>query len=255
MSIQQTAYYRTHLAVLHQQLLSHDIVQTYLTGTDIRYDGVDLLPADRFDLPFGELSALEFAHLFSVFNGSRVHQQAEKLPSLDDAPPGMYFTVINNKVIQGPHKNKSGLISEEVGTTGLFIEGLHIDHYFLNEHGTPPKLGTLAFALCAITAHLAGLGQISLVAAGGKGFSKRHIGFKVWPKFGFDAQLLPGEAADAPQLQGCQTVQDVLSVHPAWWDAEGSQRRMTFNLDADSTSWQKLITYVGQKVTVGGSNG
>lgn len=85
------------------------------------------------------------------------------------------------------HKNRSGLFVEETGSTDLFIEGLHIDHVFLNERKTPPSLGTFAFALCAITAHLAGLGHISLIAAGGRGFSPRHIGFKVWPKVGFDA--------------------------------------------------------------------
>lgn len=83
---------------------------------------------------------------------SRVHEQAEKRPSLDDAPPGLYFTVVNNKVIQNPHKNRSGLFVEEAGSTDLFIEGLHVDHFFLNEHKTPPSLGTFAFALCAITA-------------------------------------------------------------------------------------------------------
>jgi hypothetical protein len=249
--LQPTNYYRLHLATLHQQLLAHEITQTYLTGTSIRYDGEELVASNLFAMPFGQLSTLEFAHLFSVFDGSRVHKQAEKRHSPDDAPPGLYFTVINNKVIQGPHKNKLGLFTEEIGKTDLFIDGLHIDHYFLNEHRTPHNLGTFAFTLCAITAHLAGLGHISLVAAGGKGFSKRHIGFKVWPKLGFDAKLLPGEIASAPHLQGCETVQDVLTIDPAWWDTNGSQRLMTFNLSSASTSWRKLIPYASEKVITG----
>ena len=251
MPLQPTDYYRSHLATLHQQLLAHEIIQTYLTGTNIRYDGEELVETNRFELPFGELSTLEFAHLFSVFDGSRVHEQAEKQHGPDDAPPGLYFTVINNKLIQGPHKNKLGLFTEEVGTTDLFIDGLHIDHYFLNEHQTPRNLGTFAFTLCAITAHLAGLGHISLVAAGGQGFNKRHIGFKVWPKLGFDADLIPGETAGAPHLQGCETVQDVLALDSAWWDSHGSQRLMAFDLSAASTSWRKLIPYAGEKVFIG----
>jgi hypothetical protein len=138
-----TRYYEQHLAGLHQRLLGHTVVQTYLTGTGIRFDGAALSSADRFALPFGVISTLEFAHLFSVFDGSRVHQQAEKKPSHDDAPPGMYFTVINNRLIQSQHKNRAGLVTEEVGTTDLYIEALHIDHFFLNERNTPPELGYL----------------------------------------------------------------------------------------------------------------
>jgi len=151
-----TRYYEKHLAELHQRLLGHAVVQTYLTGTGIRFDGAELSAADRFELPFGMISTLEFAHLFSVFDGSGVHQQAEKKPSHDDAPPGMYFTVINNRLIQSQHKNRAGLVTEEVGTTDLYIESLHIDHFFLNERNTPPSLGTFAFALSAITAHRLG---------------------------------------------------------------------------------------------------
>jgi hypothetical protein len=137
-------FYNSHLAALHQWLLGHVVVQSYLTGTGVRFDGTELSPADRFELSFGEISTLEFAHLFSVFDGSRVHQQAEKNPSHDDAPPGLYFTVINNRLIQNQHKNRVGLVTEELGTTGLFIDALHIDHFFLNEQSTPPSLGTFA---------------------------------------------------------------------------------------------------------------
>ena len=250
-SLEPTTYYGTHLAALHRQLLGHWITKTYLTGTNIRFDGAHLTQADRFAFPFGELTALEFAHLFSVFNDSRVHQQAERCTGRDDAPPGQYFTVINTKVIQSQHKNKSGIFIEESGTTELFIEGLHIDHFFLKESRTPPSLGTFAFALCAITAHLAGLDHISLIAAGGKGFSHQHIGYKVWPKLGFDAELLPEETVGTPHLLNCRTVQDVLAQDASWWDEHGSQRQMTFALAAHSASWQKLIPYVSKKASTG----
>ena len=245
-----TNFYQSHLAELHQRLLGHVMVQSYLTGTGLRFDGAELSAADRFELPFGEISTLEFAHLFSVFDGSRVHQQAEKKPSYDDAPPGLYFTVINNRLIQNQHKNRAGLVTEEIGTTDLFIDALHIDHFFLNERNTPTNLGTFAFALSAIAAHRLGLAHVSLVAAGGKGFNPRHIGYKVWPKLGFDADLLAGEIDEAPQCNGCRTVLDVLAIDPAWWEQNGSQRRMTFDLAADSRSWRKLLPYVLSKASV-----
>lgn len=124
MPLQQTPFYRSHLADLHQVLLAHEITRSYLTGTRVRFDGVELGPTNSFDFAFGTLSTLEFVHLFSVFDGSRVHGQAERRPGRDDAPPGMYFTVINAKVIQAGHKNRSGIFSEETGTVGLFIEGM-----------------------------------------------------------------------------------------------------------------------------------
>ncbi|CAN7516625.1 MULTISPECIES: hypothetical protein [unclassified Variovorax] len=252
MPLQQTPFYRSHLADLHRLLLAHETTQTYLTGTRVRFDGVELGPTNSFEFTFGTLSTLEFVHLFSVFDGSRVHQQAEKRPGYDDAPPGMYFTVINPTVIQPGHKNKLGIFSQETGTAGLFIEGVHIDHYFLDKHKTPRGLGAIAFTLGAITAHLAGLDQISLIAAGGKGFDQRHVGFKVWPKLGFDADLVPGEQLNAPHLRNCESVQDILAVDPAWWEAEGSQRLMTFDLRSGSRSWHKLLTYAGENFSVGG---
>ncbi|WP_198084085.1 hypothetical protein [Variovorax sp. E3] len=81
-------------------MLAHEITRTYLAGTRVRFDGFELGPTNSFDFAFGTLSTLEFVHLFSVFDGSRVHGQAERRPGRGDAPPGMYFTVINAKVIQ-----------------------------------------------------------------------------------------------------------------------------------------------------------
>jgi len=243
-------FYRRHLAVLHRQLLASPITRTYFTGTGIRLDGAELMPGDQFELPFGTFSTIEFAHLFSVFDGSRVHQQIAKEPA-QDAPPGLYFTVVNTRIIQSPHKNRLGVYTDQRGAADLFIDGLHVDRYFLNEHRTPPTLGTIAFALCAITAHLAGLAQVSLVAAGGRGFDSRYVGYKVWPKLGFDAPLEPGEIAQAPHLAHCHSVQDVLAVDAAWWEDQGSQRLMTFDLAARSTSWQKLLAYVGRKLSDG----
>lgn len=210
-----------------------------------------MVPADRFELPFGTFSTVEFAHLFLIFDGSRVHQQIEKSPSLDEAPPGLYFTIVNPRLIESQHKNKLGVFQRNNDAIDLFIQDMHIDHYYLKEHQTPQNLGTLAFTLCAITAHLAGMGRITLVAADGQGSNTRYVGAKVWPKLGFDAPLLPGEATDAPHLNGCTTVQDVMARDAAWWAEHGTQRWMAFELSAHSTSWQKLIPYANGKLSDG----
>lgn len=249
MPLEPTPFYRTHLAELHQRLLESPVARAYLTGTGIRLDGAVLNAEDRYELPIGMFSILEFAHLLSIFDGSRVHQQVERTFSPDDAPPGLYFTIINSHLIQHPSKNRLGLYADPTGGTDLFIDGLHVDQYFLNERNTPPMLGTVAFALCAITAHLAGLSHVSLVAAGGRGFGARHIGYKVWPKLGFNAPLESDEAAEVPHLAHCTTVQEVLATDATWWDDHGSQRLMTFDLTAGSTSWQKLLPYAGRKLS------
>jgi len=248
MPFESTAFYRTHLAKLHQRLLASPIVRTYLTGTGIRLDGVDLAPSDHFDLPFGTFSTVEFAHLFSIFDGSRVHQQAEKSTSWDEAPPGLYFTVINPRLIENQHKNRIGIFQREDAALDLFIEDMHIDHYYLSTRRAPPGLGTLAFALCAITAHLAGIGRITLVAADGRGGYASYVGAQVWPKFGFDAPLFPGETANIVHLAGCTSVQDIMAVDEMWWSKHGTQRHMTFELAAHSVSWRKLIPYAKRKM-------
>jgi hypothetical protein len=250
MPFEPSDFYRTHLAELHQALLANPVARTYFNGIGIRLDGIELLPNDHFELSLGIVSTVEFAHLFSVFDDSRVHQQTTK-QTVHNAPPGVYFTVINNRVIQPPHKNRLGIYKDPSGVADLFIDGLFVDHYFLNEYQTPPMLGTIAFALCAITAHLAKLSQISLVAAGGFGFDSRYIGYKVWPKFGFDAPLDRDETAHAAHLIHCNSVQEVMAVDPVWWEKHGSQRVMTFDLTAGSTSWRKLLSYVGRRLSEG----
>lgn len=251
-TLPRTDFYTRRLAELHQRLLSSKIAQEHLSGAGIRLDGEELNDASPVTLPSGTgLTTLEFAHLFTAFDKSRVHGQADKGVGKDDAPPGFYFTIVNGKLLPSLHKNRLGLFVEEAGDSKLYIENLHIDHFFLNEHQAPVGLGTVALALCAITAHLAGLSVIQLVAAGGQGHNPRHIGYKVWPRLGFNALLLPGETAAVPSLSQCVTVLDVLALDQQWWDQNGSQRMMIFELEADSASWEKLLSYLSEKVFEG----
>jgi hypothetical protein len=64
------------------------------------------------------------------------------------------------------------------------------------------------------------------------------IGYRYWPKVGFDAELLDGETAGAPHLVTSRTVRDVVALDAAWWSANGSQRLMEFDLRAGSPGWQ-----------------
>ena len=241
------SFYQTDLALLHGQLQRHPVAQAYLSGQNIRFDGAALTQTDRIELPAptGSVSTLGLAHLFSVFNGSRVHQQCKIRTGLTTRRQGCTLRVINRRILQ--YKNRTGIFKEHTHPE-LFIQGLHIDHFFLRKERSRARLATIAIALCAITAHLTKFGTISLVAAGGRAYNKRHVGYKVWPKLGFDANLLPGETSSDPRLQQCQTVQDILAIDAEWWRVNGSQRLMTFDLSPNSASWRKLLLYVHEKL-------
>jgi hypothetical protein len=240
-------FYGQTLQAYHLALIHHDVAVRHLSGEDLRLDGARLQPEDQVEIfPGVSLDTLGFAHLFGVFNGSRVHRQRESRTSLDDAPPGLYYTVIHTHLIQNQHKNRIGIAQTE-GGLDMFVGEMFVDHIFLNGRKTPPLLGTITFALSAITAFLLGIRWIELIAAGGVGYSRAHHGFKVWPKLGFDAPVEVEEVAGAPNLAHCRTVQEVLAIDPTWWEGNGSQRLMRFDLAADSRSWRKLLCYLDSK--------
>lgn len=161
-------FYASDLAAVHQKTLQHPVALSHLSAEGIKFDG-NILGQDieAFDFPFGEVSRADLAYWFCVFNGSRVPRQLERSIGPDNAPPGYYMTVINGRVIGGGHKNKFGNVQGQGGDAELFISDMPIDHLYLSRHGAPPLLGTLAFALCAITAMRAGLPRITLIAADG----------------------------------------------------------------------------------------
>src|SRR5699024_4907467 len=71
------------------------------------------------------------------------------------------------------------------------------------------------------------------------------IGYFVWPKFGFDAPLLPVDLNMAPDhIRDCTSVLGVVEADPAWWEAHGRGREMYFDLTADSASWKVLLNYL-----------
>ncbi|WP_268603931.1 hypothetical protein, partial [Escherichia coli] len=139
-------------------------------------------------------------------------------PSSDGAPPGLYFTIVNHRVLESRHKNRLGIYRRALPAVGDIGSAMHIDHYHLKTRHTPATLGAQAFTLCAITAHLAGMDRITLVAADGQAGMQRYVGARVWPKFGFDAPLQDDETAGAGHLAGCSTVQDVMARDETWWD-------------------------------------
>lgn len=250
LSAARVDFYETTLVDIHANLIAHPVAQGHLSCVNVKV-GQTLLQATqdvvlKFFNPAVTISGQEFVRLFAVFNDSKATQQVKRIALGDLRHAGSYVNVRNAQIIEVGHENMIGLYKETDGSSGLLIDGLFISHFMLKKGSVPDMLGTIAFALCAIQAFLTGIAKIELIAAGGEGFNPIYYGYKVWPKFGFDAAIEPNEfrACKAPQLIGCKTVLDALAVDPAAWAAHGSQRVMSFDLTPGSRSWAQLIKYL-----------
>lgn len=89
-------------------------------------------------------------------------------------------------------------------------------------------------------------GVLSIETTAAKG--NDSIGYKVWPKLGYDANLSEADRnALPPNLKAAKTIQDLYAtpLGQTWWEANGSTKLMTIELqDADSISRKKAIAYV-----------
>jgi hypothetical protein len=126
---------------------------------------------------------------------------------------------------------------------------LHLVRVMLNE-AAPARFCAVAFGLMACTACRHGFTKMSLFA-GGDGPPAADlekgdlIGYFVWPKFGFDAPLLPVDLNMAPDhIRDCTSILGVVEADLAWWEAHGRGREMYFDLAADSASWKVLLDYL-----------
>lgn len=266
MPLPTTEFFDRVLRQPYEALCASPQVAAHLSGT-FRYDGVELEEGDSFDLFGVTMSSREAAQLLMALNGARVHEQDQYDYGDDEAPPGTYFTTVHPGLVHEGHKNRVGIYDEQGAGEALFLDdvleedaprddlgadeaepprAVHVDHFYLR-HQAPEWLGTVAFALCAMTAHRMGYVRISLIAGGGCDHDPHMIGYFFWPKLGFDAPLEPGETDGHPDLAPCRTVQDVIAIDEAWWRENGWQRWMEFDLTADSRSWRKLLDYLSEK--------
>jgi hypothetical protein len=75
-------FYRDNLQSVHDKLASNPLAKQYLGGSDYRLttpaEG-HVEPGSSVALPFGELEPTALAHLFAIYEGSRVHAQREEL--------------------------------------------------------------------------------------------------------------------------------------------------------------------------------
>lgn len=251
-STYRALYAFTSLRRLERHLDNHPVSKS-LCGKGLTVNGIALGPNLVQLTPDFCVDAETFARLFMLPNNSTVRIQTQQQMSGDGAPPGIYV-ISNHPWIQTRHENSVGFYSGLTAHNGLFVEGAFVDHIFMDKAKTPPEFGTVAFAHLALAAYQLGWDEITLLAGGGapvhahKWGIPNMVGYMVWPKFGFDAPIEPGETAGHPGLSNCRTVSDVRAADLHWWEKVGGNGRvMRFDLTPWSKSWKTLLYYVLNK--------
>lgn len=237
----RSLFYDSHLRSLEQALEAHPSRQMHFSVQSLTLDGRQVLSDTEVLVGGTLLDATTFVYLFSVFNGSDCLSEETNTTGDDGAPPGSYICISNSAVIGAGHENRIGLY-QHGRHTDLSIDAVHIDHIFLAPHMRGSGLGGIMFGLCALAAFSIGVDRITLLAAGGQGFKSIYYGYRIWPRYGFDAPLNSHELS-LPQFANCSTVQDLLMIDPAWWETHGGQREMDFDLTPHSRSWKILLDY------------
>lgn len=236
-----------NLARLEALLLAHPIAQNYFQGILYDHHGHPLTEL-TIDSGTGHplrLDTSAIGHLFMIPDGSLV--SANRVSERHGAPGGIDIRY-NSVFLVEDEQNSIIVYSREDGPA-IWLDALYVQTMMLATHA-PRRLITVAFGLMAIAAYRLGFQVISLFGAGRGPLTHNDedalVGYAVWPKFGFDAEVLPVELDrfPAPALHHAATIQEVRQAAPGWWEAHGSARAMSFDLRAGSHSWTILLNYL-----------
>lgn len=110
-------------------------------------------------------------------------------------------------------------------------------------------IGSRSFAMEVMAAVDLGASSIQTVADGSPSDAK-FVGWRVWPKLGYDASLNDGELKNLPaSLSHARTVLDLHESKEGelWWLKNGYGRIMTFMTDKDSRSFRVLSAYLNSR--------
>jgi SPP1 gp7 family putative phage head morphogenesis protein len=127
--------------------------------------------------------------------------------------------------------------------------GLLAQHESLEVFETGKGLGARIFARQVDTLRAAGFKRIDTFAAGSYG-DEEFNGYWTWAVFGFDAKLPTRIASKLPpELAEAKSVSDLMASAEGqtWWKINGKGLDMSFDLDPNSRSSQKLDLYLAAK--------
>lgn len=236
------------LVKIEQMLLDHSVAELYFKGElynpdNSRFGSISLSQLGTEELILDDQT---IGRLFMIPDGSVVRIQ--NVDDLGEGPDGVALRSENVFLAEG-EENCVIAGREEAGAAAVWVQALLIDRLMLGEQA-PERMATVAFGLMAITAYRLGFAHIRLMAAGrGSRYPRKpddYVGYDVWPKFGFDADVDPAELNRNPieGLARCRTVQDIRALDAAWWTRHGEGREMVFDLTGNSQSWSILINYL-----------
>lgn len=236
-----------NLAKLEALLLAHPIARNYFQGILYDHHGHSLteLVINSGTVRPLRLDANTMGHLFMIPDGSLV--SANRVSERHGAPGGIDIRYSGVFLVED-EENSIIMYHSEDGPA-IWLDALYVQSIMLAAHA-PRRLITVAFGLMAIAAYRSGFQVISLFGAGRGALADDDVdalvGYAVWPKFGFDAEVLPVERDrfPAPALHHAATIQDVRQAAPGWWEAHGSARAMSFDLKPGSRSWTILLNYL-----------
>lgn len=179
-----------NLVRLEAALLAHPIAEAYFQGRLYDSYGQPLteLNIQRTDVPPLRLDASTAGRLCMIPDGAMV--TATRIDDRSDSPAGVNIHY-SNIFIQNGLRNSVVVYRSQRGPA-LWIDALYIRNVLLVPHA-PSRLTSVAFGLMAIAAYRLGFEHISLLAAGNGPLRKKiddaFVGYAVWPKFGFDADV------------------------------------------------------------------
>lgn len=242
-----TIFEARNLFRIEALLFAHPLAQAYFQGK--LYDGsgqrLATLRIDRGPDKTLLLDAVATGRLFMIPDGSivtvaRVNERA-------DTPAGI--DIQSSNIFLADDEHNSVVVYRSEDGPDIWSDALYIRNIMLAPHA-PHRLTSVAFGFMAIAAYRLRFKHISLFAAGrgapGGDHTDAMAGYMVWPKFGFDAPVVPVELDRFPTraLSRAATVQDVRRLAPGWWEKHGSGRSMYFDLTAGSRSWSILLNYL-----------
>jgi hypothetical protein len=143
-------------------------------------------------------------------------------------------------------KMKRTLDSQYAGTLIL-----HNDEFFIEDPDLKRKgMGHTVFAHEVEEAMKLGIEEIETVAARDDDPNHPMVGYKVWPKMGYDDTFSSWDIKRLPDdLKGAKRVSDLMATQEGrdWWEINGDSREMTFDMKPGSLSLKTLDAYLLHK--------
>lgn len=187
------------------------------------------------------------------FSGRRF--TSSHLARLTGAPDGARFSFQNGAggvMIKATHEFYAGesvrkLSIDNEGYLILFNYQLHIKPAV--EGGPGPGFGTRIFARQVAAARDFGIPTITTYAGAIKG-EKSLVGYFVWPKLGFDADIPTELVPKLPEsLSGCSRVRHLYNTIEGenWWKSQKHGCMMDFDVRESSPQSIHLANYLDAK--------